>query len=389
MTPQDFENCPSPAYIIDEKAFLRNLDLIEHVQRESGAHILLALKGFSMWKTFGMLKGRFIGATASGLYEAKLCREELGNHCHVYSPAYKENEIDEILSLATRISFNSFSQWDLYHKQAMGANVSAGIRVNPGYSPVKTDLYNPSAAGSRLGIPIDTLPEFLLAGMDGIHTHVLCESNSYHLEALLNVIEEKLSKWLPKLKWLNLGGGHLMTHKDYDTAHVIGLIKKWKTKYPNLDIVLEPGSAFAWQTGVLVSNVVDIVNNGGRDIAILDVSFTAHMPDCLEMPYQPEILGAKMVEKESKNSGTPNASSFRYWMGGNTCLAGDHMGEYAFDRALCIGDKIVFYDMIHYTTVKTHMFNGVPHPTMGMRKVDGSFEEYRVFGYEDYKNRMS
>lgn len=409
---KQLQTIPSPAYILQESAFLKNLELIEKVQKEAGITILLALKGFAFWRAFHLLKHRIWGVTASGLFEARLGREEVGEHCHVYSPSFKESEILEILNYATSISFNSWSQWERFHGLAHSKGVSPGIRINPAYSPVATELYNPSAPGSRLGIPLEQLPPLPPEKLEGLHIHVFCESRSEDLASLLPILEGKLGHWLPHLKWLNLGGGHLMTHQDYQTQHLVSILQNFRSKYPHLSLILEPGSAFGWQAGFLKSTVVDLVKHGTRNIALLDVSFTAHMPDCLEMPYQPSILGAEKLPQgklalSSDESNSQNlsqnsfnssqvdqkkdftqAEGYTYWMGGNSCLAGDQLGAWKFKQPLQIGDPIIFEDMLHYTTVKTTFFNGVAHPSYGMLKVDGSLEIYRNFGYTEYKNQM-
>ena len=263
--------------------------------------------------------------------------------------------------------------------EAFGEKITCGIRINPEYSDVETDLYNPCAPGSRMGVVSDLLDGQLPDGVEGLHFHTLCESSSYDLEKTLGEVEKRFGRFLPHIKWLNMGGGHLMTRKDYDTEHLIGLLQAFKAKYPNLEIIMEPGSAFAWQTGFLLTTVVDIVENHCIKTAIIDASFTCHMPDCLEMPYKPAILGARDPE--------PGEKGWR--MGGNSCLAGDYCGEWIFDRDLRVGDRIVFEDMIHYTMVKTTMFNGVAHPSIVIARRDGRTDVIREFGYEDFKSRMS
>ena len=377
----DYAKIPSPAFVIDENLLRKNLELIRRVQDEAGIEIILAFKGFAMWSTFPLVRQYIKGATASSLFEARLCSEEMQTRAHVYAPVYFENEFPELLSYSSHIVFNSFCQFERYYSQTQKADhpVSCGIRVNPGWSDVETELYNPSAAGSRLGVGIDEFPEELPDGIEGIHFHVLCESNSYSLEEVLKNFEIRFGKYLHRLKWVNMGGGHLMTKAGYDHQHLIRILKEFKSKY-KIHIILEPGSAFAWDTGVLVSTVQDIVENKGIKTAILDVSFTAHMPDTLEMPYRPRIVGAKEPDEKSK---------FLYRLGGVSCLAGDFMEAYDFGHELIVGERIVFLDMIHYTMVKTTMFNGVNHPAIAIWKENNELQIVREFGYEDFKKRLS
>jgi carboxynorspermidine decarboxylase len=319
-------------------------------------------------------------STASSLSEARLAYEEMGNYAHTYSPAYTNEEFAEIASLSSHITFNSIQQYERRKAEIEGfdRHISCGIRVNPEISQVETDLYNPCAPGSRLGVTVDQFGGKLPEGIEGFHCHALCESSSYEFEKLMQAFEEKFTQFLPQLKWVNFGGGHLMTRKDYDVEHLIKIVKGFRSRYPWLKVILEPGSAFAWQTGELVSTVVDIVENHGIKTAILNVSFACHMPDCLEMPYKPAILGAT-DEVEGKPT---------YRMGGNSCLSGDFVGSWSFDHELQVGEKIVFMDMIHYTTVTTTLFNGVSHPSIVMWTQDDKMELLRKFGYEDYKSRM-
>lgn len=373
---------PSPCYVIDEVALRRNLSLIRDVAERSGAEIIMALKAFAGWGVFPIMKEYVRYATASSLNEARLAYEELGTPVHAYAPVYTNNDFPEILSRSSHITFNSLNQYERFKCQALG-KVSCGLRINPEYSVVKTDLYNPASASSRLGIPAakfseDKLPE----GIEGLHFHTLCESDSYELEKTLQAVEEKFGRFFPQIKWLNMGGGHLMTREGYDTEHLIGLLKDFRKRYPHIKLILEPGSAFTWDTGCLVSTVEDVVDNGGIKTAILDVSFACHMPDCLEMPYKPRIEGA--FEPEEATEGMPV-----YRMGGNCCLAGDYYGDWAFDHELKTGERIIFRDMIHYTMVKTTTFNGVAHPSIGIVGVDGNFRLIRKFGYEDFKSKLS
>ena len=373
---------PSPCFILEETRLRSNLELIARVQRESGAQIILAFKGFAMWSAFPIVREYVHGATASSLSEARLCFEEMGVKAHSYSVAYLPSEFGKILKLSSHITFNSLSQWNKYRNKVLNApeKVSPGIRVNPGWSPVKTDLYNPASAGSRLGEPVENFKSRFPDGIEGLHFHVLCESNSHDLEMALASFVKQFAAFLPKLKWVNFGGGHLMTRKGYDTDHLISVIRDFRKRHPNLQVILEPGSAFAWDTGVLVATVLDIVNNKGVKTANLDVSFTAHMPDTLEMPYRPGVRGA---------STDPESAKYRYRLGGISCLSGDFMEEYGFDKPLKAGQQIIFEDMIHYTMVKTTTFNGVTHPSIAILRPDGKLDVIRKFGYKDYRNRLS
>lgn len=379
--PIDYYKIPSPCYVIEEERFRNNLSLIKHISEESGAEIILAFKGFAMWGVFNILKEYINGASASSLHEARLCFEEIGMPAHTYSPVYKETDFESILRYSSHVTFNSLDQYYKYSGFLSGykGKISAGLRINPEYSEIGHDIYNPCAPGSRLGIAADDLSrKGLPDGVEGLHFHVLFESDSYALEKVLQVVEIKFGKFFPKIKWINMGGGHLMTRKGYDTDHLVKILIRFREN-TGLHVILEPGSAFAWETGELVSTVEDIVDNQGIKTAILDVSFTAHMPDCLEMPYKPKIAGATDPIK-----GKPT-----YRLGGNSCLSGDFMGEWSFENELKPGDKIIFLDMIHYTMVKTTTFNGVHHPSIGMWTRDNKFKLIKEFGYEDYKNRLS
>lgn len=368
---------PSPCYVLDEARLKRNLELMERVQQDSGADIILALKGFAMWSAFPLVKQYLKGCTASSAWEAELAADTFGSEVHAYSPAYKAHDMDVILKHCNHISFNSLSQWQRYREQAAAAGVSVGIRINPEQPEADTELYDPSAPGSRLGILSSQLDGQDLSGIDGFHVHNLCECDSFALERTLQAVEAKFGQYLHQLKWINLGGGHLMTREGYDVDHLIAQLKRLRETY-DVEVILEPGSAVAWQTGVLVSEVVDIVENAGQ-IAILDISATAHMPDVLEMPYRPVITDA----------GEPAEFAHSYRLGGNSCLAGDVIGEWSFKQPLTPGDRVIFEDMIHYTMVKTSFFNGVEHPSIGILREDGSFELVRQFNYEDFKSRLS
>lgn len=366
--------------MIDEERFRKNLSLIKHVTDESGAEIILAFKGFAMWGVFPILKEYISGAAASSPDEARLCFEEIGSPAHTYSPVYKTEDFNTILDYSSHVTFNSIAQYNKFVQQIskQPKKISAGLRINPEFSEISHGLYNPCSPGSRLGIIAEDLMDGLPEGIEGLHFHVLFESDSYALEKVLQVVESKFGKFFPLLKWINMGGGHLMTKNDYNTGHLIHILKEFR-KRSGLQVILEPGSAFAWETGELIATVEDIVENQGIKTAILDISFTAHMPDCLEMPYKPKISGATDPVK-----GKPT-----YRIGGNSCLSGDVMGEWSFEKELVPGDRIIFLDMIHYTMVKTTTFNGVHHPSIGIWTKDGQFRLIREFGYEDYKNRLS
>ena len=371
---------PSPCYVLDEALLRRNLQLIKSVKERAGVDIILAFKAFALWEAFPIVREYIPTSTASSIHEARLAYEELGCLAHTYSPAYTDATFDDILRYSSHITFNSLSQYNHFaaRVQAYDRYISCGLRINPEFSDVETDLYNPCAPGSRLGVVVDQLPATLPAGIEGLHFHTLCESTSYDLERTLAVVEQRFAPWLSQVKWLNMGGGHLMTRKGYDVEHLIGVLTAFRARHPHLKVIMEPGSAFAWQTGTLETTVVDIVENHGIRTAILDASFACHMPDCLEMPYKPAIRGAK------EGGETP----YTYRMGGNSCLSGDFVGDWSFDAPLAIGDRIVFEDMIHYTIVKTTMFNGVPHPAIAVRKADGTTQVWKQFTYEDYRNRM-
>ncbi len=373
-----YPSIPSPCYVLEEKLLIANLELLKRVQKEAGIEIICALKGFSFYHEFPLVKQYLAGATASSLNEARLAFEEMGVRPHVYSPAYVESEWDELASYAGHITFNSLNQYYQFRDRAHAAGISCGLRINPEYAEIETDMYNPCVAGSRLGIRRTDLSE-LPTGIEGLHSHTLCENDSFVLERTLKVIEEKFGDLLPRLKWLNLGGGHLITRADYDVEHLILLLKGFRQKYPNLQIILEPGSAVGWQTGFLKSSVLDIVSSAGIMVAILDVSFAAHMPDTLEMPYKPRIRGANSEPEKGKPT---------YRFGGMTCLAGDFYGDYSFEEELQIGDEIILEDMIHYTMVKTTTFNGVNLPSIGKLDKEEQFHLLKSFGYESFKDRL-
>lgn len=376
----DYSKIPSPCYVIDEERFRKNLSLIKNVSEQSGAEIILAFKAFAMWGVFPILREYVRGAAASSADEARLCYDEIGSPAHTYAPAFRESEFPLVIKYSSHITFNSLAQYNKFSNilKNNSKKISAGLRINPEFSEISQGLYNPCSPGSRLGVTAEELKDGLPEGIEGLHFHVLFESDSFALEKVLKVVEEKFGRFLPQLKWINMGGGHLMTRKNYNTDHLIQLIKAFRERW-NIHVILEPGSAFAWETGELVSTVEDVVENSGIKTAILDVSFTAHMPDCLEMPYKPAILGATDAIE-----GKPT-----YRMGGNSCLSGDVIGDWSFDKELKAGDRIIFLDMIHYTMVKTTTFNGVHHPSIGIWTKEGKFKLLKEFGYEDYRNRLS
>lgn len=379
-----FNQIKMPAYILEEEKLSRNLSLIKGVADEAGIEIILAFKAFALWKTFPIFREYINSTTASSLSEARLAYEEFGAPAHTFSPAYTDLEIEDIARMSSHLTFNSLSQYSRHHTKALetNSNLKLGIRVNPEYSEVGTDIYNPCAPGTRFGVLASQLPERLPEDISGFHCHCHCESGADVFQRTLVHIEEKFSKWFDQLEWINFGGGHLMTRKDYDIRLLIDILKDFKKRYPNLKVILEPGSAFAWQTGPLVSHVVDVVENKGIKTAILDVSFTCHMPDCLEMPYWPTVRGAETIEGEY------GEGENIYRLGGNSCLSGDWMQSWKFDHALQIGETVIFEDMIHYTTVKTCTFNGITHPDICLLKKNGELQVLRHFDYQDYKNRM-
>jgi len=376
--PIDFNKIPTPCYVIDELLLRNNLELIRKVKEAAAIDVLVAFKAFSNWGVFPIFKEYGFGASASSVNEARLAFEELGVKAHTYSPAYEDKQIVDILKYSSHISFNSLNQFRKHFKTAGHRDVSIGLRVNPEFSDSPYDIYNPCKPGSRFGVTAEQLGDPLPEGVEGFHFHTLFEADSLALENVLAVFEKKFGRFFSKLKWVNMGGGHLITGKNYDRNHLVKLLIDFKNKY-DAGIILEPGSAFTYQTGYLVSTILDIVENNGIKTAILDVSFTCHMPDCLEMPYKPAILGAT-----EQKVGKPT-----YRMGGISCLAGDFMGNWSFDKELKPGDKIIFDDMIHYTTVKTTMFNGVRHPCIGIWSETSGFKLIKEFNYQDYKNRLS
>ena len=376
----DIQSIPSPCYVIEEKLLRKNLALINEIKERAGVEIILALKAFALWKAFPIIREYFPYATASSIHEARLVFEEMGSPAHTYAPAYTEQDFPVLLKYSSHITLNSLSQYERFYPMVVesGNKVSCGLRINPEFSLVETDLYNPCMPGSRLGITGDKLGAIVPEGIEGLHFHALCESSSYDLEKLLQAVENKFGYLFPQIKWLNMGGGHLMTRKAYDIEHLVALLQSFKQRYPYLQLILEPGSAFVWQTGFLLTTIVDIVESNGIKTAIMDASFTCHMPDCLEMPYKPVICHAT-----DAIAGKP-----AYRIGGCSCLSGDYVGDWSFDKSLKVGDKLIFEDMIHYTMVKTTMFNGIVHPSIGLWTTSGQFVPYRIFTFEDYKGRM-
>ncbi|MBO4738759.1 MAG: carboxynorspermidine decarboxylase [Bacteroidales bacterium] len=381
----NFEQIPTPCFVLNEEALEANLQILHLVEEEAGVKIICALKGFAFWAAFPLVKQYLSGATASSVNEARLINEEMNCEAHTYCPVYKEDDFRALLAMSSHLTFNSLTQ---YHSllpiyEQVGKKVSLGLRINPEYSEIETDLYNPAIEGSRLGIKREFLGDTLPQNIEGLHFHLLCENDSYTLERTLQAVENKFSDLIRQVKWLNMGGGHLITKEGYNVEHLIDVLKKFRQRYPNLEeVILEPGEAVGWQTGVLVAQVQDIIPCKDFHIAMLDTSFACHMPDCLEMPYKPVILGAKDAQKGDK---------YIYRMGGNSCLAGDFigMGDYAFPEPLEIGEKVVFDDMIHYTMVKTTFFNGVQHPHIAVWTKNDDFVILKQFTYEDYKAKLS
>ncbi|MCE3037434.1 carboxynorspermidine decarboxylase [Helicobacter sp. faydin-H20] len=394
---------PSPCYVLEEEKFLKNLEILDSVQKNSGAKILLALKGFAFFQSFGLAKKYLSGTTASGIHEARLGYEEFGGReegkevC-VFSPAYKEQEMEELVEIATHIIFNSFYQWQQFKhvidkknfilKKQGKPSILIGLRLNPLYSEVSPAIYNPCIQGSRLGITPSEfekgVKEFGLEGITGLHFHTHCEQNSDALERTLVHFEKYFSKYIKKMQWVNFGGGHHITRKDYDLELLNQVIFNFKKRYDEIEVFLEPGEAVGWESGFLIGEVVDLVNNG-LNIAILDISATAHMPDCLEMPYRPRARKLSKDFGEEKDLGE-QVGKYCYRFAGPSCLAGDVIGDYSFNTPLQRGDRIIFEDMIHYTIVKNTTFNGIPLPALGM--IDKKeFRLLKSFGYLDYKNR--
>lgn len=375
----DFNSVPSPCYVVDERLLRRNLEILDSVQKRTGASILLALKGFSMASMLPVVGEYLAGITASSLHEARLGHDYMGKEVHAYAPAFIEHEFEELMGYCDHLVFNSFAQWSKYRdrvKAYPGKKIECGLRVNPEYSEIEVELYNPCAPNSRMGITLDNFHPEMLEGIDGLHFHTLCEQNSDALARTIPVVDEKFGPYLSQMKWLNFGGGHHITREDYDIESLVESILFMKNKY-NLKIYLEPGEAIALNTGYLVSTVLDVVKNG-MDLAILDASAACHMPDVLEMPYRPNIIGA----------GKPGEKPYTYRLGGNTCLSGDVIGDYSFDAPLKPGDRLVFMDMAHYTMVKNNTFNGVNLPSIASYNETDGIRVHRTFGFEDYVSRL-
>ncbi len=379
MNNENIRKLPSPCWLLEETLLKNNLECIQDIKNKTGAKVLLALKGYALWKSFPILKPYLDGCCASGLHEAKLADETFGKEVHTYSPAFKEEEIDEIAKISHHLVFNSPTQFKRFASQAKAVNstLSLGLRVNPEYSESPKEIYNPCGLYSRLGTTFENIDESILTECDGLHFHALCEQDSTALENVLKNFEEKFAAYIPQMKWINFGGGHHITRQGYDVDKLITLINGFKEKY-NVEVYLEPGEAIGWETGTLVSTVLDIVHND-IDIAILDTSAEAHMPDTIIMPYRADVRGAGKAGKKT----------YTYRLAGNTCLAGDIMGDYSFDLPLKLGDKVIFEDQMHYTMVKASTFNGVKLPSIAIEKEDGSLEILREFTYGDFKERLS
>lgn len=379
MKRQYYDNIPSPCFVQEENKLINNLEILKYVRENAPVQILVALKGYAFWHSFPLIKKYLDGASASSLFEAKLINEEMGVKAHTYCPAYLKDDFEEIANLSKHLTFNSLSQWDLF-KNSIKASISCGLRINPEYSEIDIPIYNPAINGSRLGMVKSMIPDKLPDGIEGLLFHVMCEQDSYVLERVLQKVKEKFHKQLMQVNWLNMGGGHWITDKNYDVDHLINLLNQFHQDYPHLQLIMEPGEAIGLGTGFLLATVQDIVENNGIKTAILDVSFSAHMPDTLEMPYKPIVRDANI---DATNS------PYKYRLGGISCLAGDYMSEYGFESPLQIGDQIIFEDMIHYTMVKTTLFNGVKHPYIGVINQSGDFELLRAIPYEYYKYRLS
>jgi len=376
--PKILRLSPSPAYVLDLGRLRHNLVILDDVQKRSGAKILMALKAFAMWSVFPLIRGSLQGVCASSPWEARLGREEFGGEVHSFAAALKENDVVELLKISNHLVFNSFGQLERFRPLWEKSDVSIGLRVNPEHSEGHTAIYDPCAPKSRLGIPCAEFDRHSLIGVEGLHFHTLCEQLFEPLERTARAFEEKFAKFLPRMKWLNLGGGHHITRSGYDIDGLVELVKYFREKY-KLAVYLEPGEAVAIGTGVLVGEVLDIINNG-MDIAILDVSAACHMPDILEMPYRPAITGGF----------DPGVKAHTYRLGGPSCLAGDVIGDWSFEQPLKIGDRLAFEDMSHYTMVKTTTFNGIQHPAICTFEPEtGALKIVRNFGYEDFKQRLS
>ena len=383
------QKAATPSYIVSTELLEKNLQVLSGVMKRTGAKILLAQKAFSMFSVYPLIGKYLTGTTASGLYEARLGREEMENgEVHVYCPAYKETDIEELLEIADHIVFNSKAQWEKYKQRILTVHrkISCGLRINPEYAEIETDIYNPCITGSRLGITLEQLEKIsdhLLEGIEGLHFHTMCEQGADVLERTIQIVDKKFGRYLKQMKWINLGGGHHITKEHYDIAVLEKCIHFFQEKY-QLQVYLEPGEAIALNAGFLVAEVLDIVENG-MCIAILDTSAACHMPDVIEMPYRPDIIGAV----EEKEAAAQPEKYYRYRLGGPTCLAGDIIGDYSFEHPLHIGDKLLFCDMAIYSMVKNNTFNGMPLPHIYLHSVDRGLELVKQFGYDDFKKRLS
>lgn len=383
----DISSLPTPFYVVYEDKLRRNLELIDSVRRRAGVEIIMAFKANALWRTFDIFRQYGFKSTASSINEMRLGNDELHHRVHSYCPAYTPATIKEYIDGSSHITFNSVDQFlrfkadiDRYNAGG-GHHVSPGLRVNPQCSVIETDIYNPALPGSRFGVTAEMLGGKLPEGVEGLHFHQLCESTSYDLEKVLTAFETQFGDLIDKVKWVNMGGGHLMTREGYDVEHLVDLLKSFKGRHPHIQVILEPGSAFTWRTGDLITSVVDVVENQGVKTAIIDASFACHMPDTLEMPYKPII---------TESIGTEADTNFpTYRLGGNSCLSGDFVGDWSFRHPLKAGDRLTLEDMNHYTTVKTTMFNGLQHPDIVYARSNGGIEYLRRFTYEDYRNRMS
>lgn len=376
----DVKNLPSPCYLVDERLIEKNLRILDYVQQKTGANIILATKAFSMFSTFPLISKYLKGVTSSSLFEARLGYEEMGKQIHIFSPAYREDEFDEIMKYSDHIVFNSFNQWKKYRSKVMNfkeKRIECGIRINPEYSEIETDMYNPCFKNSRMGVTLENFEPNELVGIDGLHFHTMCEQNSDTLLRTIKIVDDKFGKYIKNMKWINFGGGHHITRDGYDIDTLIEAIMYMKNKY-DVEVYLEPGEAVALNTGFLVCTVLDVIKNG-MNLAILDTSAACHMPDVLEMPYRPQII----------DSGNPNEYSYTYRLGGPTCLAGDVIGDYSFKEPLKVGDKLVFCDMAIYSMVKNNTFNGINLPAIVKYSENKGIEIVKQFGYEDFRNRLS
>lgn len=375
----DISTLPTPSYLVDQRLLIKNLELLASVKERTGCKILLAQKAFSMFSVYPLIAKYLDGVTSSGVMEARLGYEEMGKEVHTYAPAFADHEMDDVIRYSDHIVFNSFHQWNKFKDKvkSSGKQIECGLRLNPKYSEIDTDIYNPCFTGSRLGITPEQFQPDQLDGIDGLHFHTMCEQNSDTLERTLKVVDDTFGSYIKQMKWLNFGGGHHITRSDYDIETLIRCIQFAQDTY-GVQVYLEPGEAVALNTGYLVSTVLDTIENG-MHLAILDTSAACHMPDVLEMPYRPHIIGA----------GVPNEKAYTYRLGGPTCLAGDIIGDYSFDAPLKEGDKLIFCDMAHYTMVKNNTFNGMNLPSIALYSQENGLQIIKQFGYEDFKSRLS